>query len=85
MNEPVTVTYSLEEVLKRMENKLDTLQKDVTDLKVEITEVKTELKGVNKRLDSQEFLNRSVTAGFILAFVSGLIKLFFPNFFNLPK
>ena len=40
MNEPVTVTYSLEEVLKGIEDKfnkidakLDTLQKDHTDLK----------------------------------------------------
>ncbi|MGB5596250.1 MAG: hypothetical protein WBM32_04975 [Crocosphaera sp.] len=93
MNEPVTVTYSLEEVLKPMEeastkrfdqleSKLDAIQKDVTDVKIEVVEIKTELKGVNKRLDSQEFLNRSVTAGFILAFVSGLIKLFFPNFLN---
>ena len=46
---------------------------------VELAEVKTELKGINKRLDSQEFINRSVAVGFILAFVSGFIKLFFPN------
>ncbi len=45
----------------------------------------TEVKAINKRLDSQEFLNRSITAGFILAFVSGLIKLFFPNFLNFPQ
>ncbi|MDJ0583294.1 hypothetical protein [Crocosphaera sp.] len=84
MNEPVTVTYSLEDVFKRVEDKLDTLQKDVTDLKVEMTEVKTEVKGINKRLDSQEFINRSVAIGVIVTLLSGVIKLFFPNFLNIP-
>ena len=102
MNEPITVTYSLEEVLKELKqeikavnSKLDTMQKDITDLKVgqvrleekltgDIKSLDTEVRGINKRLDSQEFLNRSVAVGFILAFVSGVIKLFFPNFLNFP-
>ena len=42
MNEPVTVTYSLEEVLKRIEDKLDSNQK----------EVKQEIKDINNKLDS---------------------------------
>ena len=93
MNEPITVTYSLEEVLKRIEDKIDNNQKEIKQeikeintkleklntVEVELAEVKTELKGINKRLDSQEFINRSVAVGFILAFVSGFIKLFFPN------
>ncbi|MGK7954134.1 MAG: hypothetical protein AB4063_02530 [Crocosphaera sp.] len=87
MNEPITVTYSLEEVLKRIENKIDSNQKEfkqdikeintklekLNTVEVELAEVKTELKGINKRLDSQEFINRSVAVGFILAFVSGFI------------
>ncbi len=93
MNEPITVTYSFEEFLKMIEDKIDSNQKELKqDIKeintkleklntveVELAEVKTELKGINKRLDSQEFINRSVAVGFILAFVSGFIKLFFPN------
>ncbi|MGK7884707.1 MAG: hypothetical protein AB4057_08795 [Crocosphaera sp.] len=39
---------------------------------------------MNKRLDSQEFINRSVAIGIIVALTSGAIKLFFPNFPNLP-
>jgi hypothetical protein len=81
---PIIVTYSLEEVLKEINGKLDTIQKDVTDLKVEVAEVKTELKGINKRLDSQEFINRSIAIGFILAVATGVIKLLFPNISNLP-
>ena len=81
---PVTVTYSLEEILKEINGKLDTIQKDVTDLKVGQAELKAEVKAINKRLDSQEFINRSVAIGIIVALVTGVIKLFFPNFPNLP-
>ena len=80
---PVTVTYSLEEILKEMNGKLDTIQKDITDLKVGQAELKSEVKAINKRLDSQEFINRSVAVGVIMALVTGVVKLFFPNFPNL--
>ncbi|MEA5533813.1 Bdr protein [Crocosphaera sp. XPORK-15E] len=163
---PITVTYSLEEFLTRLEqkmdrqfasieSKIDNLQQDVTILKVEVAEIKGEIKtldarvtgqiqesdtkltgqikeldtkltgqikeldtkltgqiqesdtkltgqikeldtkltgqikeleatvnGVSKRLDTQEFINRSVVVGFILAILAGLAKLFFPNFIN---
>ncbi len=74
----------LENLETNVNTKLETIQKDLTDLKVEMAEVKTELKGVNKRIDSQEFLNRSIAIGVIVALTSGVIKLFFPNFLNLP-
>ncbi|EAZ88274.1 hypothetical protein [Crocosphaera chwakensis] len=41
MNEPVTVTYSLEEVFKRIEDKIDNNQK----------EIKQEIKDINTKLD----------------------------------
>ncbi|MEA5536030.1 hypothetical protein [Crocosphaera sp. XPORK-15E] len=114
---PITVTYSLEEILKEINNKLDkidekfeakfekfeaqfgakfdTLQKDVNDLKVgqtrleekltgDIKALEVEVKGINKRLDSQEFINRSIAVGLVLAIGAGLIKFFFPNFPNVP-
>ncbi|MEA5532420.1 hypothetical protein [Crocosphaera sp. XPORK-15E] len=84
MSDPVTVTYSLEEVLKRIEDKLDKMDGRLNKIEIEVTEVKTELKGINKRLDSQEFINRSIAIGVIVALTSGVIKLFFPNFPNLP-
>lgn len=92
MSEPVTVTYSLEEVLKEIKQeikdvntKLDKMDERFNKLEIAVTEVKTELKGMNKRLDSQEFINRSVAIGVIVALTSGVIKLFFPNFPNLPR
>jgi len=51
---PVTITYSLETVLTRIEGKLDSLQKDVADLKVDMAEVKTELKSIDRRLEKVE-------------------------------
>ncbi|MGK7877959.1 MAG: hypothetical protein AB4426_33020 [Xenococcaceae cyanobacterium] len=106
---PLTVTYSLEEVLgqinhkldridEKFETKLDTLQQDVTEIKIgqaklegeikrleielkgEIKTLEAEVKGIGKRLDTQEFINRSVVVGFVLAVGAGMFKLFFPNF-----
>ena len=61
MNEPVTVTYSLEEVLKGIEEKfnkidakLDTLQKDVTDLKVGQATLTEKVSSMDKRLEKVE-------------------------------
>ena len=53
MNEPITITYSLEEVLKEMNSKLDNLQKDVTDLKVGQVRLEEKLTGEIKALDTK--------------------------------
>ena len=101
---PVTVTYSLEEVLgqiiqkldridQKVDDKFESLQKDVVDIKVELVRLESELKGdikaldakvegIGKRLDTQEFINRSVVVGFVLALAAGAVKLFFPSFPN---
>jgi hypothetical protein len=97
---PITVTYSLEEVLGQINQKLDKLQEDVTEIKIgqvklegkletletelkgEIKVLEMEIKGIGKRLDTQEFINRSVVVGFVLAICAGAVKLFFPNFPN---
>ncbi len=84
MNEPSTVTYPTADILKRIEDKLDKQSEKIGAISVKLTAVETELKGVNKRLDSQEFINRSVAIGVIVALTSGVVKLFFPNFPNLP-
>lgn len=94
---PINVTYSLEEVLGQINQKLDNLQKDVNEfrkdvnefrvetkvaiqeLKGEIKALDVEVKGIGKRLDTQEFINRSVVVGFVLAIVAGVVKLFLPN------
>ncbi|MGK7956218.1 MAG: hypothetical protein AB4063_13365 [Crocosphaera sp.] len=76
MNEPTTVTYELTDVLKRIENKLDTMQKDLTDLKVGQARLEEKVDGLGKRLDYQEFINRGVLIGLIVALLGGLAKMF---------
>jgi len=58
------------------------LKGDIKALETEIKTVETEVKGIGKRLDTQEFINRSVVVGFVLALAAGVVKLFFPNFPN---
>jgi phage host-nuclease inhibitor protein Gam len=54
---PITVTYSLEEVLAEINRKLDTLQKDVNDsrleTKVAIQELRTETKVASQELKGE--------------------------------
>lgn len=60
-NTPIQIGYSLEEVLARIERKIDdrfqetnqkidTLQKDVTDLKIEVVQVKGDIKALNEKI-----------------------------------
>jgi predicted nuclease with TOPRIM domain len=103
---PTIVSYTLEEVLGQINQKLDRLQEDITDLKTEQTKLqgefqafKTEIKGdlkslgtelkgeikslekqvqgLSERLTNQEFINRSIVVGLVLALVMGAAKLFF--------
>ncbi|MEG3439682.1 DUF4164 family protein [Pannus brasiliensis CCIBt3594] len=84
---PITVTYSLEEVLTQINRKLDNLQKDVNDsrleTKVAIQELKGDIKsldekvnGLSKRLDNQEFVSRGILVALVVAIIGGAAKLF---------
>ncbi|UKO99206.1 hypothetical protein [Nostoc sp. UHCC 0870] len=48
---PITVTYSLEEILGQINQKLDVLQKDVTEIKISQIKLEAELTG---RIDKQD-------------------------------
>jgi capsule polysaccharide export protein KpsE/RkpR len=52
------------------------------ELKGEISTLSAEVQRIGKRLDTQEFINRSVVVGFVLALTAGAVKLFFPEFPN---
>ncbi|ACK74171.1 hypothetical protein PCC7424_5612 (plasmid) [Gloeothece citriformis PCC 7424] len=84
---PINVTYSLEEVLKQINQKLDNLdtkftakidnlQKDVTDLKIGQARLEEKVDGLGKRLDFQEFINKGVLVGLVVAILGGAAKLF---------
>ena len=79
----VTIEQDLKEILAKIDQKLDGLQKDMVDLKVGQTEIKGEIKtlgerinGLDERVKSQDFINRGILVGLILAILGGLAKLF---------
>jgi hypothetical protein len=87
----ITIESDLKEYLVKFEQKLDNLQKDIGDVKVAIARLEGELKGdikaldakidgISKRLDTQEFINRSVVVGVVLALIVGVVKWLYPDF-----
>ncbi|HIK08106.1 MAG TPA: shikimate dehydrogenase [Trichormus sp. M33_DOE_039] len=50
---PINVTYSLEEILGQINQKLDTLQKDVTEIKIGQVKLEAEIKGDIKSLETE--------------------------------
>ena len=87
---PMTVTYTLEEILGQIQKTLANIQEDITEFKIGQVRLENELKGeikaldakvegIGKRLDTQEFINRSVVVGFVLAVGAAVTKILFPN------
>lgn len=79
----LTIEQDLKEILAKIDLKLDSLQKDLVDLKVGQTEIKGEIKtldekikGLDERVKNQDFINRGILVGLILAIIGGLAKLF---------
>ena len=50
----------------------------------EIRTVNAKIDGLGKRLDTQEFISRSVVVGLVLAIAAGVVKIFFPDFPGKP-
>lgn len=73
--------------LAKLEGKIDKVAEDVSDLKTNLARAEAELKGeikvleekvdgITKRVDTQEFINRGVLVGLILAILGGFAKIF---------
>ena len=82
MNNPTRET-DLAEILKDLQSGQKEILKEVSDLKVSLEEVKgnikvleTTVKELDKRVANQEFTNRGVLIGLILALLGGAVKLF---------
>ena len=84
--ESMSVTYSLEDILKQINQKLDNLQKEMTEIKIELVETRGELKGkikaldekvegLSKRIDNQEFVNRGILVALVVAILGSAAKL----------
>lgn len=67
----------------RINQRLDGLQKDLTDIKLSQSEIRGDIKaldekvtGLGKRLENQEFVNRSVFAAILVTILAGAVKFF---------
>jgi predicted nuclease with TOPRIM domain len=50
------------------------------ELKRDIKALDAKIDGISKRLDTQEFINRSVVVGVVLALIVGVVKWLYPYF-----
>jgi hypothetical protein len=73
---PVTVTYSLEEILSRIERKIDKIDERLTHLEIGQAKLTEKVDGLAKRLENQEFISRGVLIALIIAILGGFAKLF---------
>jgi hypothetical protein len=83
----VNIEFDLKEILTRLETKVDRVAEDVSDIKTNLVRVEAELKGeirvldekidgIAKWVDTQEFINRGVVIGLVLAILGGFAKIF---------
>ena len=83
----MNIEFDLKEILTRLEAKVDKISEDVSDIKTNLVRVEAELKGeiwvldekidgIVKWVDTQEFINRGVVIGLVLAILGGFAKIF---------
>ena len=69
----------IDKKLDKIEDKIDNAQKDIIDIKISQGKLEEKINGVEKRLENQEFLNRTVVAGLVLALLANVVKMLIPN------
>ncbi|MBE9019156.1 hypothetical protein C7Y66_18740 [Chroococcidiopsis sp. CCALA 051] len=83
----MNIEFDLKEILTRLETKVDKISEDVSDIKTNLVRVEAELKGeiwvldekidgIVKWVDTEEFINRGVVIGLVLAILGGFAKIF---------
>ena len=82
---PTIVETDIKDILSKIDNRLERIENDLTDLKInqarmeeklsgQISLVDEKVSGLGKRLEFQEFINRSILAGLILLVLGGAAK-----------
>lgn len=66
----------LEGKFDKLEDKFDKLAEDVSNVKGEVKALEAKVDGIGKQIDTQEFINRGVIIGLILAVLGGFAKVF---------
>lgn len=72
----MNIEFDIKEILIRLETKVDKLTEDVSSLKGEVKALEAKVEGIAKQIDTQEFINRGVIIGLILAVLGGFAKVF---------
>ena len=84
---PTVIETKLEDILAKIDNRLERIENELTDLKVnqarmeeklsgQISLVDEKVTGLGKRLDFQEFVNRGILTALIVALIAGAAKFF---------
>lgn len=78
-----TIETDIAEILKDLQSGQKEIMKEISDVKVSLEGVKgdikvlnTSIKELDKRVSNQEFTNRGVLIGLILALLGSAVKLF---------
>jgi septal ring factor EnvC (AmiA/AmiB activator) len=79
---PITVTYSLEEILARIEGKIDKLDEKVDTLTVGLTTLTTKVEAIDKRLEKVEETQKNQIWTLITLLGVSLIAVGFRSFFT---
>ncbi|MEY2859335.1 MAG: hypothetical protein RLZZ74_3648 [Cyanobacteriota bacterium] len=61
---------------EKVNNRFDNLESKITDLQVSTARLEEKTEGLSQRISSQEFVNRGVLIGLIVAILGGAAKLF---------
>jgi predicted nucleic acid-binding Zn-ribbon protein len=78
-----TIQTDIAEILRELQSGQKEIIKEISNVKISLEEVKGDIKVLNtsiqeleKRVSNQEFTNRGVLIGLILALLGGAVKLF---------
>ena len=78
-----TIETDIAEILKDLQSGQKEIMKEISDVKVSLEGVKgdikvlnTSIKELDKRVSNQDFTNRAILIGLILALLGGAVKLF---------
>ncbi len=86
----LTIETELKDIFAKIDQRLDRMEQGINELKLGQSEIKGEIKildtkidGLTTRVNSQEFLSRTIVGGLVLIILGGAAKMFW-NFPTSP-
>jgi ABC-type phosphate transport system auxiliary subunit len=79
----LTIETELKDIFTKIDQRLDRMEQGINELKLGQSEIKGEIKildtkidGLTTRVNSQEFLSRTIVGGLVLIILGGAAKMF---------